>query len=129
MPLVIPSFPQAYPKLLMNGDTTGQGIEGPAGAFSLEEATSYDDRVALSNKLPLPMTNGSHILPRDAQEATDFTAQHKSMQISDFRQGQRRNPESQARHLLLELRRKRGNLKSDQRCVILTSKSCRSLTT
>ena len=45
MPLVIPSFPQAYPKLLMNGDTTGQGIEGPAGAFSLEEAGTIRETI------------------------------------------------------------------------------------
>ena len=58
------------------------------------------------------MTNGSRISPQDAQEAISFIADHKTVQVSEFRKGGLAKLESKARHTLPELREIRGNLRS-----------------
>ena len=95
-PLTIPSFP----KTPNEWGYAGTRYQGPNRAFSLQNASSYEEHIEQSAELPFPMDTGYHILPEDVQEAISFITHRGSAGIRAFWLKQLARIQQRARELM-----------------------------
>ena len=91
----------------------GSRYEGPTRGLPIQDAASYQGGVAFTGKLPLPMSNGFHILPGDIKEAALFMAERGVLRIWNFRKSQLTKFDGRARLLTPKLYEIRDKLTSD----------------